>query len=344
MPPDFARRLIAWQGRHGRHDLPWQGSPDPYPVWLSEIMLQQTQVATVIPYYERFLVRFPDLAALARAEEDEVLAHWSGLGYYSRARNLHAAARRIVGEHGGRFPEDVEAIRSLPGIGRSTAAAVAAFAFGQRRAILDGNVKRVLARVFGIEGWPGDRTVEKRLWNLAESLLPEAGIGAYTQGLMDLGATLCVRSRPRCESCPFADDCHANRLGRQRELPGGRPKKVIPEKAVAMLVLMKPGEVLLEKRPPSGLWGGLWSLPECAEPCDPAERARCLGYEVDAPDELPAFTHAFTHFRLFIRPWALRVRQVRAAAEPGRVWLALDDLDGAALPTPVRRILQGARS
>ena len=341
MSSDFAPRLIAWQRSHGRHDLPWQGNTDPYPVWLSEIMLQQTQVETVIPYYRRFLARFPDLASLASAHEDEVLGHWSGLGYYSRARNLHAAAKRIAAEHGGRFPSDIEAIQALPGIGRSTAAAIAAFAFGQRRAILDGNVKRVLARVSGVEGWPGEKAVETRLWYLAEALLPATDIHAYTQGLMDLGATVCTRGRPRCEACPFQVDCVANRQGRQRELPGPRPKKAIPEKSVAMLVLLRPGEVLLEKRPPSGIWGGLWSLPECGEGDDPVRVAQGLGYAVDKPSELPAFTHAFTHFRLFIRPWALAVRRVEAAAEPGRVWLSLDDLEGAALPTPVRRILQG---
>jgi A/G-specific adenine glycosylase len=343
MSSDFAPRLIAWQRSHGRHELPWQGNTDPYPVWLSEIMLQQTQVETVIPYYRRFLARFPDLASLASAHEDEVLGHWSGLGYYSRARNLHAAARLIVADHGGRFPGDIEAIQALPGIGRSTAAAIAAFAFGQRRAILDGNVKRVLARVFGVEGWSGEKAVENRLWDLAEALLPETDIHAYTQGLMDLGATVCTRGRPRCEACPFQDDCLANRQGRQRELPGPRPKKTVPEKSIAMLVLLRPGEVLLEKRPPTGIWGGLWSLPECGEKDDPARVAQGLGYVVDAPGELPAFTHTFTHFRLFIRPWVLVVRQVRAAAEPGRVWLSLDDLEGAALPTPVRRILQGLK-
>ncbi len=343
MPSDFAPRLIAWQRSHGRHDLPWQASRDPYPVWLSEIMLQQTQVETVIPYFRRFMTRFPDLASLAAAHEDEVLGHWSGLGYYSRARNLHAAARRIAADHGGGFPSDVEAIRALPGIGRSTAAAIAAFAFGQRHAILDGNVKRVLARVFGIEGWPGEKAVENRLWTLAESLLPATGIHAYTQGLMDLGATVCTRGRPRCEACPFRDDCLANRQGRQRELPGPRPKKTIPEKSVAMLVLLRAGEVLLEKRPPTGIWGGLWSLPECGEADDPRRAAQNLGYAVEAPSELPGFTHVFTHFRLFIRPWALEVRRVEAVTEPGRVWLALADLEGAALPTPVRRILQGLK-
>ena len=342
----FAPRLIAWQQRHGRHDLPWQGGEDPYPIWLSEIMLQQTQVETVIPYFRRFLARFPDLAALAAADEDEVLAHWSGLGYYRRARNLHAAARRVVDAHGGVFPREFAHILDLPGIRRSTAAAIAVFAHGQRHAILDGNVKRVLARVFGVEGWAGESAVERRLWTLAEALLPASGMRAYTQGLMDLGATLCGRARPRCEACPFADDCVANRLGRQRELPGARPRKSLPEKTVTMLVLLAAGEVLLEKRPPTGIWGGLWSLPECAADDDPVAAAWRLGYraEADAVAALADFSHSLTHFRLHIRARLLPVRAGEAVNEAGRLWLALDDLDGAALPTPVRRILEGLRS
>ncbi len=343
----FAPRLIAWQKQHGRHCLPWQhaspAEPDPYPVWLSEIMLQQTQVDTVIPYYRRFLARFPDLATLAGAEQDDVLAHWSGLGYYSRARNLHAAARRIVAEHAARFPRDREAMLALPGIGRSTAAAIAAFAFGERRAILDGNVKRVLARVFGIDGWPGEKAVENRLWALAEGLLPDADIRAYTQGLMDLGATVCTRGKPRCDNCPYADDCIANIQARQRELPAARPKKVMPEKSTAMLVLLNADEVLLEKRPNSGIWGGLWSLPEIPEQADPCVAASRLGYPATLSAELPRFSHTFTHFRLFIQPWRLQVNRSHTAAEPGRIWLSLDDLDGAALPTPVRRILAALR-
>jgi A/G-specific adenine glycosylase len=343
MLADFAPRLIAWQRQHGRHDLPWQGGIDPYAIWLSEIMLQQTQVETVIPYYQRFLARFPDLTALAEANEDEVLAHWAGLGYYSRARNLHAAARQMVAQ-GGAFPREFERILALPGIGRSTAAAIAVFAHDGRHAILDGNVKRVLARVFGVEGWAGERQVERRLWTLAEALLPASGVRAYTQGLMDLGATLCRRARPRCDACPFADDCVANRLGRQRELPGARPRKRLQEKAVTMLVLIAAGEVLLEKRPPTGIWGGLWSLPECAHDDDPAAAAWRLGYRAEAVAALPDFSHGFTHFRLHIRPRLLPVHAGRAVNEPGRLWLALDDLDGAAVPTPVRRILEGLRS
>jgi A/G-specific adenine glycosylase len=343
--PTFAPRLIAWQKQFGRHSLPWQGSTegDAYPVWLSEIMLQQTQVDTVIPYYQRFLASFPDLAALAAAHEDAVLGHWSGLGYYSRARNLHAAAQRVAAEHGGQFPRDIDAILALPGIGRSTAAAISAFAFNERCAILDGNVKRVLARVFGIDGWSGEKGVENRLWELAEALLPDSDIRAYTQGLMDLGATVCTRGKPRCDNCPFADDCIANIQGRQRELPASRPRKALPEKSTAMLVLINAGEVLLEKRPNSGIWGGLWSLPEFPEHDDPQAAASRLGYQAVLSGELPGFNHAFTHFRLYIQPWCLQVQRAPVAAEPGRIWLSLDDLDGAALPTPVRRILEAIR-
>ncbi len=340
---DFAPRLVSWQQQHGRHDLPWQGTRDPYRIWLSEIMLQQTRVETVIPYYTRFLARFPDLAALAAADVDSVMARWAGLGYYSRARNLHAAAGRIAVEHGGCFPRRFEAILELPGIGRSTAAAIAAFAFGRRGAILDGNVKRVLARVFGIDGWPGEKAVESRMWDLAEALLPESDIRAYTQGLMDLGATLCGRARPRCEICPFGDDCIANRQGRQGELPGARPRKTLPEKTTAMLILLHGGEILLEKRPAPGIWGGLWSLPECPADADPARAAASLGYRAEEARGRPAHVHTFTHFRLHIQPWLLPVQRPFTAGEPGRLWLALDDLDGAALPAPVRRILEAMR-
>ena len=336
---DFAERLIAWQRVSGRHALPWQVSQDPYPVWVSEIMLQQTQVETVIPYYRRFIERFPDVAALAAAAEDDVLAHWSGLGYYSRARNLHAAAQKVMHAHGGRFPADATGLQGLPGIGRTTAAAIAAFAYGQRGAILDGNVKRVFARVFGVEGWPGEPAVEKRLWALAEVLLPQEDIARYTQGLMDLGATVCTRGRPRCGICPFANDCLAHGQGRQRELPGTRPRKTLPERAVAMLVLHHAGEVCLEKRPARGIWGGLWGLPECEAAASPAEAAVGLGFAVHEVRALPGLRHVFTHFRLAIAPWAISVAS-QGPSGPGRVWLPGEDLEGAAVPTPVRRILQ----
>ena len=302
-------------------------------------MLQQTQVETVIPYFRRFLERFPDIGSLALAGEDDVLAQWSGLGYYSRARNLHATARRIQSDYGGAFPQDLVQIQALPGVGRSTAAAIAAFAFGQRHAILDGNVKRVLARVFGVEGWPGERSVENRLWSLAEDLLPAQDIRAYTQGLMDLGATVCTRARPCCDACPFTDDCVAHRLGRQRELPGPRPKKALPAKETAMLVLLHAGEVLLEKRPATGIWGGLWSLPECPVAEEAQLAALRLGYPVQARLALPVLVHSFTHFRLTIMPWRLDVPRPAKADAPGYLWLPLTDLEGAALPAPVRRIL-----
>ncbi|MBI5329129.1 MAG: A/G-specific adenine glycosylase [Betaproteobacteria bacterium] len=338
--PDFAPRLITWQRAQGRHDLPWQVT-DPYRIWVSEIMLQQTRVETVIPYYARFLARFPDVQALAAAPLDEVMAHWSGLGYYSRARHLHAAAQRVMEAHGGAFPREPAVIETLPGIGRSTAAAIAAFAWETRAAILDGNVKRVLTRVFGIAGWPGERAVETRLWELAQRLLPSQDLRAYTQGLMDLGATRCTRTRPRCGECPFDSDCIAHRHGRQAELPGARPRKSLPEKAVQMLALLHAGEVQLEKRPAPGIWGGLWSLPECAVETDPVALLQGRGYRISAVRELPGFVHTFSHYRLHIRPWRIDVSRPQEAGEPGRLWLPLEEVADAALPAPVRRILEG---
>ncbi len=337
----FADRLTRWQQAHGRHDLPWQGGRDPYAVWLSEIMLQQTQVSSVIPYYQRFLASFPDIAALAGASQDEVLAHWSGLGYYSRARNLHQAARQVVERHGGVFPAEFEQILALPGIGRSTAAAISAFAFGMRRAILDGNVKRVLARYFAVEGHPGAKGVEALLWQHAEALLPQQGLEAYTQGLMDLGATVCTRSRPRCGACPVGKDCLAHHQGRQNELPSPRPRKALPERETSMLLLLCQGEVFLEKRPPAGIWGGMWSFPEIAPDADP--RQACLarfGFETGLLEALPAMQHNFTHFRLHIRPQCMEVRGAQPQArQPGGVWLGLHEALGAAIPAPVRKLL-----
>jgi len=338
----FSSAIIAWQRRHGRHDLPWQQSRDPYRVWLSEIMLQQTQVATVIPYYLRFLERFPDLAALAAAPEDDVLALWSGLGYYSRARNLHRAARQIAARHGGAFPADFAAIQELPGIGRSTAAAVAAFAFGQRRAILDGNVKRVLTRCFGIAGFPGEKAVEKQLWHLAETLLPATDIESYTQGLMDLGATLCSRAKPRCGKCPLAEECVAYRTGRTAEFPQRKARAPLPEKFSVFLVLLCDGQILLEKRPPTGIWGSLWSLPEIVPGDDPALAARQrFGFECGEFTALPPIRHTFTHFRLEIRP-LLGYGSIKGdtARQGAALWLALPAALATALPTPVRKLLE----
>ncbi|MDA8127500.1 MAG: A/G-specific adenine glycosylase [Betaproteobacteria bacterium] len=335
----FASRIIDWQRRHGRHTLPWQATRDPYRVWLSEIMLQQTQVSTVVPYFERFVARFPDLRALAAAREDDVLALWSGLGYYSRARNLHAAARSLVAECGGAFPADPARIAQLPGIGRSTAAAIAALAFGERCAILDGNVKRVLARHGGVAGWPGDKRVETGLWALAESLLPRAGIEAYTQGMMDLGALVCTRSRPDCAVCPVNADCVAHVQQRTAELPTPRPQKVRPEKQVQVLLLLDRGELMLEKRPPQGIWGGLWSLPELPPDVDAAGHCRNeLGFTALEQQVLPQFTHDFTHFRLHIRPVRFHLAP-REKTLPGHLWLSPADALDAALPAPVRTLV-----
>ncbi len=338
---DFSRRVIDWQRLHGRHDLPWQNTRDPYRIWLSEIMLQQTQVAAVIGYYARFLDRFPTLAALAAAPVDDVLALWSGLGYYSRARNLHACAQRLMAEHGGDFPPDPETLAQLPGIGRSTAAAIAAFAFGARAAILDGNVKRVFARHFGVEGWPNTPAIERALWQRAQDLLPDGSsddIAAYTQGLMDLGATLCARSRPRCDACPLQTTCVALRTGRTGELPAARPKKTVPTRHAHLLVALSAGEVLVEKRPPTGIWGGLWSLPQFDDAQALLAHAARLG--AAHTDAWPERKHAFTHYTLRFTPHiaAVPARQPNAQA-PGLMWLPLSDRAGAALPTPVRRLL-----
>lgn len=325
----FAEKLIAWQQRHGRRGLPWQGTRDPYRIWLSEVMLQQTQVSAVIPYYERFLARFPTVEALAAASEDEVLRLWSGLGYYARGRNLHAAARQIAAQG---FPETASQIGALPGVGRSTAAAIAAFAFGERAAILDGNVKRVLARCFGL-------ATEKALWQQAECLLPSGDIETYTQSLMDLGATVCVRSNPRCDACPVADQCVARKTGRTAELPAPRARKPLPQKAVTWLVLRQGGEVLLEKRPAPGIWGGLWSFPEADEK-DVGICLQRLGCEMASAKPLAPLEHGFTHFRLQIRPLLCDVtRKNLRVNEPGRLWLTLPAAVAAAIPAPVRTLL-----
>jgi A/G-specific adenine glycosylase len=335
----FSTRLIAWQQQHGRHDLPWQQTRDAYRIWLSEIMLQQTQVGTATPYYLRFLERFPDIAALAAAAQDEVLEYWAGLGYYARARNLHRCAQTIDAGHGGVFPASAAQMAELPGIGRSTAAAIAAFAFGQRGAILDGNVKRVLSRVFGIEGFPGKLAVERELWALAESLLPEkmapGDIEIYTQGIMDLGATLCTRSRPDCSECPMRGLCVAEREGRQGELPTAKPAKTVPVRAVTMSVFLDGDRVLLQRRPSSGIWGGLLALPEG----EPEQLALALGLTLLETAPLPELRHTFTHFRLTISPLLCRVSAPIACNEPGMAWLPLTRINDAALPTPIRKIL-----
>jgi A/G-specific adenine glycosylase len=332
---------VRWQKKHGRHDLPWQKTRNAYRIWLAEIMLQQTQVATVIPYYERFLARFPDVKTLAAAAQDDVLTLWSGLGYYSRARNLHRAARTIIAEHGGRVPREFAALIALPGIGRSTAAAISVFAFGARHPILDGNVKRLFARRFGVRGYPGDAKVAAALWRETERQLPSRNLESYTQGLMDLGAAVCTRTRPRCDACPLAADCVALARAAIKKFPAPRPRKLLPQRRTRMLVLLHARQVLLEKRAPAGIWGGLWSLPEVATGADII--ALCeerYGAVVATHEAMPKVAHGFTHFKLDIVPQKLVVTRVAPrAAAPGVMWLALDDALGAAIPAPVKRIL-----
>lgn len=336
----FTERLIAWQKIAGRHDLPWQKTRDPYRIWLSEIMLQQTQVATVIPYYQRFLASFPDVQALAAAPIETVIEHWAGLGYYARARNLHRCAQQIVAVHGGKFPNSTAQLIELAGIGRSTAAAIAAFAFGERAAILDGNVKRVLCRQFGIEGFPGSPTVDRDLWALAESLLPASDIEAYTQGLMDFGATLCTRSRPRCADCLLSADCVARRTGRQGELPVKRPRAAVPERSATFVLLFDGQRLLLERRPPSGIWGGLLVPPEG----EVSQVLARLGLTARSQRPLPAFRHAFTHFRLHLQPVLCQVAASPGVTEPGLVWIDLDKAGAAGVPTPIGKLIRQVAS
>ena len=355
----LASRLIRWQKQHGRHGLPWQGA-DAYRVWLSEIMLQQTQVATVIPYYQRFVASFPDVVALAAATENEVLTHWSGLGYYARGRNLHRAAQLIAEKYHGEFPREFEQILELPGIGRSTAAAICALAYQERRAILDGNVKRVLARYCGIAGWAGDKKVEAQLWQQAEALLPpplrgragergrlESDIATYTQALMDMGATLCTRSNPKCEACPVQADCVAFQGNRIAELPTPRPKKSIPEKKAVFLLLMHGNDILLEKRPGSGIWGGLWCPPQFED--EAAALMWCAQRGIasanNSREALPPFMHTFTHFKLHITPMLLRVtHKPRQAQQSASMWLGVGEALQGAIPAPVRKILAGIKN
>ncbi len=343
----FADRLLAWYDVHGRNHLPWQTPRSAYRVWLSEVMLQQTQVATVIPYFERFVARFPDFRSLADADIDEVLALWAGLGYYARGRNLHAAAKQVVSLHRGEMPNDLEAVQALPGVGRSTAAAILAQAFGARHAILDGNVKRVLARHAAVGGWPGTPKVAEQLWAISERLLPTTRLADYTQAIMDLGATLCTARAPACARCPVAADCIAYRDDRVGAFPAPKPAKARPyRRATLLLVENAHGAILIERRPPTGIWGGLWSLPVAAEGESADELLRQRhGIRVEPLDTLPAFRHAFTHFELELTPLVCALidnDEVPAEVHerPEQRWLTIGPrsdaaLAGIGLPAPV---------
>jgi len=339
----FATSLLAWFDSHGRKDLPWQHPRTPYRVWLSEIMLQQTQVRTVIAYFQRFIEALPTLESLAEASQDQVLALWSGLGYYNRARNLHACAKLCVERHAGRLPENLPELSALPGIGRSTAAAILAQAHGQAHAILDGNVRRVLARLHGVHGWPGQARVQAELWRLSESHLPQSRVADYTQAIMDLGATLCTRSKPRCADCPLQSRCIARRDGLSSVLPTAKPATSRPTRTTTMVIAHSDeGRILLERRGATGVWARLWSLPECID-ASAAGGFQAAGMKAEHATRrtLPAFTHVFTHFRLLVTPVLLQVRgpATRVCDDADRAWFAEHELDSIGLPAPVRKLL-----
>lgn len=340
--PDFPERLLTWFDAHGRKDLPWQQAKDAYRIWVSEIMLQQTQVQTVIPYFERFMRRFPDVVSLANAGQDDVLQHWSGLGYYARARNLHKAAQIVRDEHDGVFPATLDAVTELPGIGRSTAGAILALAFDQRHAILDGNAKRVLARHEAIEGWPGTASVAKQLWAVADRNTPTTRTAAYTQAIMDLGATLCTRSNPACDRCPVATDCTALNTVSVTLFPGRKPGKKKPLRATTMVIARHDGYVYLERRPESGIWGGLWSLPEVGDTAVEDWCAKRLCTKVAASDSWATLRHSFSHYDLDIQPIVVRVMSPlsKVAHTGDATWHRLGDELPGGVAAPVNRLLE----
>jgi A/G-specific adenine glycosylase len=339
---EFAAALLAWFDAHGRKDLPWQHPRTPYRVWLSEVMLQQTQVRTVIAYFERFVAALPTLRALADAPLDRVLALWSGLGYYSRARNLHAAARICAAQHGGELPCELDALAALPGIGRSTAGAILAQAHGMRHAILDGNVRRVLARHRGVRGWPGAMAVQRTLWEIAELCTPAERVADYTQAIMDLGATVCTRSRPLCRACPVAAGCVARRDGSTAELPERKPARPKPTRETTMLIVRdEAGRVLLERRPPAGVWAGLWSVPETSDQESSAQALReRFAVQANETVALDAFVHTFSHYHLHVTPLLVAGVASPRVADGESGWFAREEWIALGLPAPVRRLLE----
>lgn len=342
---DFSDVVLSWYQEHGRKNLPWQQNLTPYRVWVSEIMLQQTQVTTVIPYYEHFMASFPNVEALAQATQDEVLHHWTGLGYYARGRNLHACAQKIVDEFNGEFPQTVEGLASLPGIGRSTAGAIASISMGIEAPILDGNVKRVLTRFYAIEGWPGQKPVENKLWEIATNLTPNHSHQQYTQAMMDLGATLCTRSKPACGICPLEPNCLGLKTGNPKQFPNSKPKKEKPTKHTLMLMIQKPkreGEYLLQQRPASGIWGGLWSFPEVSEQSDIVPWVKQqLHSNIQELVILDSFRHTFSHYHLQITPVQIQLTQEPNLIREGEDhWYNTDSPSPIGLAAPVKTLLQ----
>lgn len=336
----FSEKLLAWFHQHGRKDLPWQQDKTPYRVWVSEIMLQQTQVKTVIPYYQKFMTSFPTIEALAKANTDDVLHHWTGLGYYARARNLHKAAQKIMDDNNGIFPTDLQSVMALPGIGRSTAGAILSIACGQSISILDGNVKRVLSRFFAVSGWPGNRAVEQQLWEYADALTPKKDTGIYTQAMMDLGATLCTRSKPSCDDCPVQNQCLAFAQGTQSEFPGKKPKKAIPTKSTVMILPMWQQQVLIYKRPSSGIWGGLFGFFEAQQLSDVQAISQRLQLGAYNEQKLEPFRHTFSHFHLDIQPVLLELKKppTGQVSENETLWYDLRSPPNVGLAAPTTKL------
>ncbi|AGE84894.1 A/G-specific adenine glycosylase [Cronobacter sakazakii] len=341
----FSRQVLDWYDKYGRKTLPWQQEKTPYKVWLSEVMLQQTQVTTVIPYFERFMARFPDVTALANAPLDDVLHLWTGLGYYARARNLHKAAQQVATLHGGKFPETFEEVAALPGVGRSTAGAVLSLSLGKHFPILDGNVKRVLARCYAVEGWPGKKEVENRLWQISETVTPTEGVARFNQAMMDLGAMVCTRSKPKCEICPLNNGCEAFAHQSYAKYPGKKPKQTLPEKTGYFLLLQHEGSLFLQQRPPVGLWGGLYCFPQFESETALREWLSARGINDDGLTQLTAFRHTFSHFHLDIVPMWLGVQQAAACMdEASGLWYNLAQPPAVGLAAPVERLLQQVRA
>ncbi|QKJ88582.1 Adenine DNA glycosylase [Paramixta manurensis] len=340
----FAQQVLDWYQRFGRKTLPWQQEKTPYKVWLSEVMLQQTQVATVIPYFERFMARFPTVADLAAAPLDEVLHLWTGLGYYARARNLHKAAKTVVDKHQGIFPENFDDVAALPGVGRSTAGAILSLSLGQHFPILDGNVKRVLARCYAIGGWPGKKEVEKQLWQRSEEVTPAVGVSQFNQAMMDLGALVCTRSKPKCEICPLSVGCVAHAHGSQALYPGKKPKQTLPERTGWLLLMQRGDGVWLEQRPPVGLWGGLFCFPQFVTEAELRHWLQARGIDATALHQMTAFRHTFSHFHLDIVPMWLELPSGGAAMDDGAgLWYNLAQPPSVGLAAPVERLLRELR-